>query len=354
MKYDERDIMFARMSYESGKPQYEDYYTRHPEKKEIDDTLRNMPNICGEGTATYHPINGKIVESTFEFLSRLHPLCQGDVNDTRLEDYDKEEMTKRIKGLATYYDAKLVGITKMENYHYYSHRGRQPEHYGEPIDSDKQHPYGIVFAVEMDQDYIYRAPQLSVSLASTKGYIEGAIVGMIISHFIRSLGYEARNHMDGNYMVVAPLVARDAGLGQLGRQGLLLTKEYGSRVRLGVVTTNIPLMTDAPIDFGLTTFCTECGICSRTCPGKAISKEDPKDYEGVQGFKINHEECYRRWRSIGTDCGICIANCPFSDYVDLSLIDKMKDDAKVREKIIKDFKEKYPIRPYLRGNPDWM
>ena len=40
---------------------------------------------------------------------------------------------------------------------------------------------------------------------------------------IRRLGYPARAHIDGNYRVIAPLVARDAGLGEIGRMGLLMT-----------------------------------------------------------------------------------------------------------------------------------
>lgn len=351
MKYDERDTMFARMTYKKGSKQYSDYYTRHPEKQDTDDALRSMPDIGGPGTVTHDPINSKIVDSTFHMLARMHELCEGEVASEKVS-YDIEDMGRRLKGLGSYYGAKLVGITELKDEHYYSHRGRKPENYGDAIGFP--HKYAIVFAVEMEQDSIFRAPQLSVSLASTKGYVDGAMVGMVISHFIRSLGYDARNHMDGNYLALLPTIARDAGLGQLARNGLLLTKTYGPRVRLGLVTTNMILPVDETEDFGLLTFCTECNICSRTCPGKAVSKEDPKDYNGTLGFKINHEECYKRWRSLGTDCGICIANCPFSDYVTPELVEQIKDSPEVRQQIINDFKEKYPIRPYIRGNKEWL
>lgn len=90
--------------------------------------------------------------------------------------------------------------------------------------------------------------------------------------FIRNLGYEARAHIDGNYEVVCPLVARDAGLGELGRMGLLMTPRLGPRVRISVVTTNLPLVTDEPLnDYSVTDFCTICKKCADACPSQAIS-----------------------------------------------------------------------------------
>lgn len=352
MRYDERDTMFARMTYENGKEQYNDYYRRNPDKKLTDDELRAMPQMGEAGSVMYNAINSPIVDGTFQFLAALHPLCDSAPCGKPVENVDKTEMTARIKGLASYYHAVKVGITPVNDKHIYTHRGRKPENYGDAI--GEQYPHAIVFAVEMDRDSINRAPQLSTAIASTKGYMDGAIIGMVLKHYINALGYEARNHMDGNYLVLAPLLARDAGLGQLGRNGLLVTKEYGPRVRLGVVTTNLPLDFDLPDDFGLLELCTECGICSKTCPGKAISKEGPADYQGTKGFKIHHEECYRRWRSLGTDCGICLANCPLSNDADRTLVNNMKDCPENRKKILDAYRAKYPLRPYIRGNHPWM
>ena len=81
-------------------------------------------------------------------------------------------------------------------------------------------------------------------------------------NLIRSMGYPALAHIDGNYRVVAPLVARDAGLGEIGRMGLLMTPELGPRVRLGVVTTDIPLVPD-PAGYApaVLDFCRACKKC---------------------------------------------------------------------------------------------
>ena len=89
---------------------------------------------------------------------------------------------------------------------------------------------------------------------------------------IRSLGYPARAHIDANYRVVCPLVARDAGLGEIGRMGLLMTPGPGPRVRLAVVTTDVPLVSDERLrDDSMIDFCTRCKKCAEVCQPDAIS-----------------------------------------------------------------------------------
>ncbi|MGH4121884.1 MAG: 4Fe-4S dicluster domain-containing protein [Clostridium sp.] len=350
-RFDERDTMFARMNYIEGSEIYNDYYSKNTDLKEGDDSLRSLPTMGGEGSVMFNSINSPIVDASFKYLYDIRKFSEGEIAPSKAE-VDPVIMTEKIKGLAKFYNAKLVGITEMKDYHYYSHRGRHEENYGEEI--NRKHKYGIVFAVAMDKEMIMRAPKLPESIAVTKGYVESATIGMILSYYIRELGYDARNHMDGNYLVIAPLVARDAGLGEFGRNGLLITKEDGACVRLGVVTTDMPIVPDASEDFGVKEFCLDCGRCSKTCPGKAISKTEMAEDEGILRWKINAEECYRRWRSLGTDCGICIANCPFTYGISKDLISNIKSSPETRKNILKDFDEKYGIRPIIREEPEWL
>lgn len=344
-RFDERDTIFARMNYKKGSKEYDDYYERNPHNKEIDDELRNLPNLGSEGTATYNPIHSPIADAGFRFLGDIKQFSEGPVNTEKV-DINPEEMTRKIKKFAKYFGASLVGIAEMKDYHYYSHRGRQTESYGQKIED--LHQYGIVFAVEMDKDMINRAPQVEEVIEVTKGYVDAAIIGMWLSYYIRELGYEARNNMDGNYLVVAPLVAADAGLGEFGRLGLLITKEFGPRVRLGVITTNMPLIPDNKEDFGIKEFCDICSKCAITCPGKAISKEEIQTIDGVERWKINPEQCHRIWRSLGTDCGVCLSACPFSQGVSIELINKMKGSEDLIKQILKEHEEKHGMRPYIR------
>ncbi|MTI46438.1 MAG: 4Fe-4S dicluster domain-containing protein [Firmicutes bacterium] len=350
-RIDERDTMFARMNYKEGTEQYNDYYERNKDKKEKDDDIRQRPQICGEGTATYSPINSPIADANFRFLSDIKALSEGPVNPNKVE-INEDEMTRKIKGLTLHYGAKLVGVTKMEDYHYYSHRGRHEEVYGEEVKAN--HSYGIVFAVEMDKQMINRSPQVSEVIETSKAYVDAAIIGMQISYYIRELGYEARNHMDANYLVVAPLVAMDGGIGDIGRNGILITKEYGQRVRLGVVTTNIPLVCDERVDFGVREFCKECNRCIRTCPGKAIPSGDPIEIDGIERWQIIQEDCYKMWRSLGTDCGICISSCPFSQGISSEIIERIKGSKEAINEALRRHDEKHGIRPYIKEPPEWL
>lgn len=350
-RIDERDTMFARMNYKKGTKEYNDYYSRNKDKEKIDDDIRNRPEICGEGTATYDEINSPIASSNFKFLADIMKYSEGDINPNRVE-IDSEVMSKRIKGLTKHYGAVKVGITKMEDYHYYSHRGRHENVYGEEV--QPKHPYGIVFAVEMDKGMINRSPQVSEVIETSRAYVEAAIIGMQISYYIRELGYDARNHMDANYLVVAPLVARDAGIGDIGRNGILITKDYGSRVRLGVVTTELPLITDSKEDFGLEEFCRICKRCVRTCPGKAIPSGDKEEIDGINRWQIKQEDCYKMWRSLGTDCGICISSCPFSQGIEAETIESIKNDKEKIDQVLKEHDKKHGIRPYIKKLPKWL
>lgn len=343
---DERDTMFARMSYREGSKAYEDYYRRHPEKKEVDDAIRKKPHLCSEGTATFDSVLSPIADANFAFLAGIKHLAEGPVNPVKTET-DPERMAKLLKGLATHYGACLVGITKMKDEHYYSHRGRHEEDYG--VEVEAKHSYGIVFAVEMDQEMMNRSPQVAEVIETSKAYVDVGIIGMQLAYYIRQLGYDARNHMDANYLVVTTRVAENAGIGQIGRNTLLLTKAYGSRIRLGVVTTDLPLLPDEPIDYGMKEFCKVCAKCVRTCPGKAISLDDEPE-----NWSLEQEKCYTMWRSIGTDCGICISACPLSQRIEEKLFEDMKNKPEIMDRILKEHEEKHGIRPYIREQPSWF
>lgn len=350
-RIDERDVMFSRMTYRKGTEAYEDYYKRNPHKKDKDDILREPPHVLGEGTATYNPINSPIGEAAFRFLGDIKKFAEGRPNPNKVET-DASIMTSKLKGLAKFYGASLVGITRMKEEFYYSHRGRDPKKYGEEV--TELLPYGIVFAVEMQEDMIDRAPLLPEAIEVTKGYVNAAVIGMILSYYIRELGYEARNHMDGNYLLVAPLTAEAAGLGEIGRHGLLITKEFGPRVRLGVVTTDMELLPDTRLDLGIPEFCQLCENCTSTCPGKAIPKGNREDVQGIKRWKINDDDCFSVWKRVGTDCGVCLSACPFSHSVDIQAIENMKQQPELMEKILEEYRKKHQIRPFNKEPHDWL
>ena len=108
-------------------------------------------------------------------------------------------------------------------------------------------------------------------------------------------------------------MARDAGLGEIGRMGLLMTPNLGPRVRLGVVTTDVELVPDERTpDPTVIDFCNICKKCANNCPSKSISFEERQEIDGAVRWRIKSETCYQYWNVIGTDCNRCMAVCPYS------------------------------------------
>lgn len=347
-RIDERDTMFARMALEPGTWQYDEYYAAQPEKQARDDAIRHMPGLCSPGTATYHPLNAPIAEANFAFLGDIRHLAESEPEAERVA-VDKADMSAKLKGLSQVYGARLAGICRMSDDWFYSHRGRHPEVYAQVVDPSP-HRYGLVYAVEMDRAMINRSPLISEVIATSHGYVAVAIVGLQLAYYIRSLGYFARVHMDASYLAVLPPVAEAAGLGEIGRNSLLTTRDYGSRVRLGLVTTELELVPDEPIRFGLERFCQLCGRCAANCPARAIPMGDKPVVAGKARWQTDQVACYTSWRRVGTDCGICISSCPFSQPMTKT---SFATDEEI-EQALAEFDQRYGKRPFIAKPPDWL
>ncbi|MFC1863220.1 reductive dehalogenase, partial [Thermodesulfobacteriota bacterium] len=224
-----------------------------------------------------------------------------------------EEATLRTKGYTKNLGAILVGITKIDPEWIYSHRGVSELHlkqWGKEVSLD--HKYAIVFAEEMDIDLIGPGPHTPVILEAMHNYAKGAFIGTQVANFIAKLGYSARANFGAHYDALMVPLAVDAGLGELSRMGYLISKEYGPRIRLSAVITDLPLITDKPIDIGVADFCNICKKCARCCPSKSIPLDDRKEVNGSLRWKLNAETCFEYWGKVGTDCAVCMRVCPWS------------------------------------------
>jgi ferredoxin len=309
-RFDERDIVFARSRLMQGSPEFESYYKMRPENKAVDDKFRKLPGLLSPNAQKADPAFFASARACFDVKDALREEVDGPVSSSPIEN-TPEQNTRYIKGLTRHLGAISVGITALKPYHVYSHVGRGSGEYGAPITLN--HRYAIAFTVEMDHGVMQLAPEAPVVMESARQYVEAAKIAITLGYFIRSQGYPARAHIDGDYRVIAPLVARDAGLGEVGRIGILMTPELGPRVRLGVVTTDLPLIPDERMDgTSMIDFCTFCKKCSENCPSHSIPDGDRREIDGVLRWRINADACFRYWNAIGTDCGICMAVCPYA------------------------------------------
>jgi epoxyqueuosine reductase len=226
----------------------------------------------------------------------------------------QQHASELIKKITHTFGATLVGITKLNPDWVYQGqlRGVGVGDYEVPGHWE----YAIVFATPHEWDMFYAN---AVYGSSFDAYSRERIIGARLETFIHELGYPARAHVPpSSYDLITPPIAIDAGLGEQGRMGLLITPELGANARTGVVTTNIPMDVDKPIDFGVKEFCQKCKICAERCVTGAITHKDEPDYEfGYKRWRIRCELCFQVWASLATSkpgrgCRVCLAVCPYS------------------------------------------
>jgi len=309
-RIDERDTMFSRILLKKGSQRYTAYYSAKPEYKTSDDSLREKPGLLDKKSKFYNPFFSEAAKATFETVESLQGLVEKPANRTGKSDINPIKLTVFILNWAKKSGATSCGITEMKPYHLYSFIGRGAD-YGKKVALN--HKYAIAFTVEMDKEFLSHAPFSPAVLESSTQYLNAGAIAVNIAGFIRNHGYNARAHIDANYRIICPLVAQDAGLGAIGRMGLLITPGLGPRVRIGVVTTDMPLnVTPVKTDGSVVEFCRICEKCARICPSKAIPFNGKKLIDGIERWKIDSEACYSYWCDAGTDCGRCINVCPFS------------------------------------------
>ncbi|RLD65038.1 MAG: reductive dehalogenase [Bacteroidetes bacterium] len=308
-QFDERNVMFSRNELKPGTDKFKDYYQQNSDKKALDDKFRDKPGLLSKNASKYHPFKFASAEANFMAVEAFVPFLKENIHSEK-QTINPVEISNYLKSWAKQIGAISIGITDLKENHLYSIKGRGEE-YGNKI--VQNHQFAIAFTVEMDKEMLDLAPEAETIIESSQQYLASANIAIQIALFIRNLGYTARPHFDGNYQVICPVVAKDAGLGEFGRMGLLMTPELGPRVRIGVITTDIPLITDnKKYEPSVTDFCTICRKCADNCPTRAISFENMKELDGVLRWKINHEACFTYWNIIGTDCGKCIQVCPYS------------------------------------------
>ncbi|MBU8934631.1 MAG: reductive dehalogenase [candidate division Zixibacteria bacterium] len=309
-RVDERDVVFSREEYFPDDQRYNQYYSRRPELKEIDDRMRTLPELLEPGGRYYDPIRTILIDRMFDVIVGYAQRVDGPVKDERVE-VPAEQMTVQMKKLIRNLGADDVGIATLNPMWVYSHVGRGTEPWGTHIENN--HKFAIVFCFEMDYERVEKAPGLPLMHESALRYLQSSQISTSLAHYIRSLGYPARAHVSGsNYQIMLPPVAHDAGLGELGRMGYLISPKFGPRFRLGAVTTDLPLIPDKPIVFGVQDFCAKCLKCVSNCPSGAIPKGTTESVYGVEKWPLNVEKCIHYWRRIGTDCGLCMRACPYS------------------------------------------
>ncbi len=108
------------------------------------------------------------------------------------------------------------------------------------------------------------------------------------------------------------MAATSAGLGWIGKNGLLISPDFGPRLSLATVLTDAPLQADEPMEHSL---CGDCELCKTYCPSQAITgAEWSRSSPFVELVKLDacrgHKETKRKTEG-KPNCGLCINICPY-------------------------------------------
>ena len=123
------------------------------------------------------------------------------------------------------------------------------------------------------------------------------------------------DHKNWSAAISHKAVARMAGLGWQGKNLLLITSRFGSRVRLVTVLTDAPLTADQPLQ----NRCGNCTLCRDACPAGAIKGVNTVDHYQSRNEALYFSRCVKHLTQkfaqqpqiAAPICGICIKACPF-------------------------------------------
>lgn len=142
-----------------------------------------------------------------------------------------------------------------------------------------------------------------------------------LANFLYQLGYKAHFFPRDCYGDISVLVQKPeaafshviagkyAGLGTIGLNHTLITKEYGPRIRIVSVITDAQITPD-PLPEKEN--CIKCGLCMRSCPTQSFSESEDGVVAKMDKFKCAayHEKLKSEFRY---PCGVCVAVCPVGE-----------------------------------------
>lgn len=238
-------------------------------------------------------------------------LQRGASAPARAEGYaDPIANAAMMKAAMHFLGADLAGVSRAPAWVWYSHRQ-------DGSAMEVAHPNAVSVMIDQGFETMDGASgdDWISSAQSMRTYMRAALVCGIVGQHLRYLGFGATAHSAADSDVIQTPLVLLAGLGEVSRIGeTILNPFLGPRLKTGILTTDFPMQTDKPIDFGLQNFCNSCNKCARECPSGAISAGKKVMFNGYEIWKADTAKCtqYRTTNLGGAMCGRCMKTCPWN------------------------------------------
>jgi reductive dehalogenase len=278
----------------------------------------------GRNTVSRDPIartnSNRARDKSNVFTDVLRRAPSGSINPNRTPVPDPAAMARHIKRVGHYFGASIVGIGRSHPALLYA-GGRmhdtgfiteaEQDDAETPAELCRKYPFVIVTPVAWDYDLAHAHRHHIGDAAYDTTLMQTVMVLTAVEAYIRELGYTA---LRGKVNPQAAALA--GGVGELGRNGLIISEKFGARIHLSdAILTDLPLVADKPIDLGVDDFCKICRKCAETCPTNSITFEGKQVFNGVEKYKIKWETCYKL-RPLVSDhwniCLTCVTVCPYT------------------------------------------
>jgi ferredoxin len=171
-------------------------------------------------------------------------------------------------------------------------------------------PYTIVLGLELPYDDAQLTPSLTTLKSIANVLVIWVKKALELGEYLNSLGYRAQITEQARALLQP--FAVEAGLGQMGANGQMLSPMVGSRMRMGLIFTDARITPDKPVDYGIPDLCKECQVCVRRCPGRALTSREVS-WRGVTKYKTLSHRCMPIFARFDS-CGVCMKVCPVQKY----------------------------------------
>ncbi len=223
-----------------------------------------------------------------------------------------ELLTRHIKAAGYFLTADIVGTCRVPLSAYYSH-----DKQGNPIRPEYENAIVLVMRKDWQAMHASTGSDWMGDPISFQAYERLALAAETMANYVRRLGWPASPQYGpsfvNRYSVLIPPLLIQAGIGEVSRAGIILNPYLGLGFKAAAVLTNMPLVPDKPVDFGLQRFCQDCHICAENCPSHAISTGDKVLYNGYETWKLDTRRCASfNFTKKGTLCNRCVKSCPWT------------------------------------------